>query len=305
MGYTPLGFTSFAQAFPFPLLVLFTWVYNNTKGSLFLMILFHAVSDIAPFTILATSDPSIAPVLYISLNRGVVTLVVVRPGAARLSRSVALACRTVRDASRTDDGASHVSSRGRISLAVGITQSPLPLLAEVPSMEEGRQDEQRNVDRREIVGEPIREEDVGDRAASSSEGVGKLGERTAEPVRREDQALAADHRRRHSYTPIRAPREPRVEQIDHARLDREPGQGVDGLDGHEYCLWMSWMLPAPGSTGLWPWPPQTPRGHPPGRLLRVRHESPHRGDERPQWYSFVFREWLQATGLRGGHRGDL
>jgi len=47
MGYTPLGFTSYAQAFPFPLSALFTWVYNNTRGSLFLMILFHAVSDSA------------------------------------------------------------------------------------------------------------------------------------------------------------------------------------------------------------------------------------------------------------------
>ncbi len=80
MGYTPLGFTSYAQAFPLPLSVLFTWVYNNTKGSLFLMILFHAVSDIAPFTILATSNTCIAPVLDIILNRGVVTLVVFRAG---------------------------------------------------------------------------------------------------------------------------------------------------------------------------------------------------------------------------------
>jgi membrane protease YdiL (CAAX protease family) len=91
MGYTPLGFISYVLAFPLPLSVLFTWVYNNTKGNLFLMILFHAVSDSAPFTILATRNTCIVPVLYISLNRGVVTLVVVRAGAARLSRSVALA----------------------------------------------------------------------------------------------------------------------------------------------------------------------------------------------------------------------
>ena len=64
-------------------------------------------------------------------------------------------------------------------------------------MEECTQDDERGMDRRQIVGEPPREVDVGDRAAASPEEVGKLGEGTAESVRREDQALAADHRRRH------------------------------------------------------------------------------------------------------------
>jgi hypothetical protein len=155
MGYT-FGFHQLCPGVPIP-----------SFGALYLGLKLHqgqSLSDdtvsrgkrYCPFTILATSATWIAPVLYIILNRGVVTPVVVKAGAARLSRTVALAFRTVRDASRTDDGASHVSSHGRISLAVGITRSPLPLLAEVPSIEEGRQDEQRNVDRREIVGEPIR-----------------------------------------------------------------------------------------------------------------------------------------------------
>lgn len=72
--------------------VLLTWVYNNTKSSLFLMILFHAVFNIVPFTILySPSNTWIVPVLYLILLWVVVTIVVVMAGAARLSRKVALA----------------------------------------------------------------------------------------------------------------------------------------------------------------------------------------------------------------------
>jgi membrane protease YdiL (CAAX protease family) len=72
--------------------VLFAWVYNNTKGSLFLMVLFHAVTDIAPFTILYyPSNSWIVPVLYIILLWITVTIVVVKAGAERLSRSSNLA----------------------------------------------------------------------------------------------------------------------------------------------------------------------------------------------------------------------
>ena len=72
--------------------VLFAWVYNNTRGSLFLMVLFHAVGDIAPSTILYYPGTTwIVPILYVILNWVVVTLVVVVAGAARLSRSSTLA----------------------------------------------------------------------------------------------------------------------------------------------------------------------------------------------------------------------
>ncbi len=68
--------------------VLYTWVYNNTRGSLFLMVLLHAVNNIAPGTILATSSTTwIVPILYDILLWVAVTLVVVMAGAARLSRS--------------------------------------------------------------------------------------------------------------------------------------------------------------------------------------------------------------------------
>jgi uncharacterized protein len=86
-----VGFIGFVLMSPLPLAVLFTWVYNNTKGSLFLMVLFHTVVDFAGFTILTPSTTWIVPVLFLILNWVVVTIVVVMEGAARLSRSRTLA----------------------------------------------------------------------------------------------------------------------------------------------------------------------------------------------------------------------
>ena len=69
--------------------VLFTWVYNNTNGSLFLMVVLHAVIDITP----ATIQPSnwIGAALLLILTWATVALVVTRAGAARLSRSNSMA----------------------------------------------------------------------------------------------------------------------------------------------------------------------------------------------------------------------
>jgi len=69
--------------------VLFTWVYNNTNGSLFLMVVLHAVIDITP----ATIQPSnwIGSALLLVLTWATVALVVTRAGAARLSRSNSMA----------------------------------------------------------------------------------------------------------------------------------------------------------------------------------------------------------------------
>jgi len=76
------------------LAVLFTWVYNNTNSSLFLMILLHAVA----YTTGSAIQPSnwIGSALLLILTWATVTLIVAREGPARLSRSNCLApARTV------------------------------------------------------------------------------------------------------------------------------------------------------------------------------------------------------------------
>jgi membrane protease YdiL (CAAX protease family) len=70
--------------------VLFTWVYNNTRGSLFLMILFHTSIDII---FVFPSSTSIVAVLYGILLWTTVAVVVVVEGPARLARSLDVAQR--------------------------------------------------------------------------------------------------------------------------------------------------------------------------------------------------------------------
>src|SRR5205807_6683569 len=69
--------------------VLFTWVYNTTKGSLFLMVLFHAALTTTGVMFLVPQRNVIIFILYVILLWVAVTLVVVMAGAARLSRAVA------------------------------------------------------------------------------------------------------------------------------------------------------------------------------------------------------------------------
>jgi membrane protease YdiL (CAAX protease family) len=90
VGISPLGYLDFLL-FIIGFSVLYTWVYNNTWGSLFLIVLFHAVMDIVVSTILPTSTTWIVPILTLILLWVVVALVVVMAGAARLSRSSTLA----------------------------------------------------------------------------------------------------------------------------------------------------------------------------------------------------------------------
>lgn len=79
------------------LAVLFTWVYNNTNGSLFLMVLFHTVAtaatDLFLIPINYVSAPFLqkygAPLLFLLLLWVVVMLVTMMAGAAGLSRNVA------------------------------------------------------------------------------------------------------------------------------------------------------------------------------------------------------------------------
>ena len=69
--------------------VLFTWVYNSTGGSLFLMVLLHAVAYIAGSAIQLGNW--IGSALLLILAWATVTLVVVRTGAARLSGNSSIA----------------------------------------------------------------------------------------------------------------------------------------------------------------------------------------------------------------------
>ena len=103
-------------------------------------------------------------------------------------------------------------------------------------MKEYCQEDEWDVDCWQIAGKPLRKVNVGNRTASRSKGNGKPGERTVESIRREDQAFAADHPCRYCCTEIGALLESCVEHVDHARFDREPGQGVNSLDSHERCL---------------------------------------------------------------------
>jgi hypothetical protein len=80
--------------------VMFTWVYNSTSGSLFLTVLLHAVAYITGSMV----QPGnwIGSALLLILTWATVTLVVVRAGAARLSRSSSMA--------PAEDGDSHLTT---------------------------------------------------------------------------------------------------------------------------------------------------------------------------------------------------
>ncbi len=94
---TAAGLVQFIICYPLMLTawtVLFTWVYNNTRGSLFLMVLFHAFANISlntfwsPGTLLGNVNGfnGIVFILYVILLWVAVILVVVLAGPARLTR---------------------------------------------------------------------------------------------------------------------------------------------------------------------------------------------------------------------------
>lgn len=71
--------------------VLYTWLYNNTKGSLLLTTLFHASSNtggiMLPVANTAADGDIIASLIQLLLEVAVVVVVIVTAGAARLSRT--------------------------------------------------------------------------------------------------------------------------------------------------------------------------------------------------------------------------
>ena len=71
--------------------VLYTWLYNNTKGSLLLTTLFHASGNtggiLLPLAITVTGGNLTASLIQFLVELVVVVAVIVRAGAARLSRT--------------------------------------------------------------------------------------------------------------------------------------------------------------------------------------------------------------------------
>ena len=71
------------------LTVLFTWVYNNTRGSLLLVLLLHGMINTAPTTILgqAAGDEQLVW-LYVGLLALVAIVVIALTGPEQLSRKL-------------------------------------------------------------------------------------------------------------------------------------------------------------------------------------------------------------------------
>ena len=85
----PIGF--WYMFLVIPLTIIFTWVYNNTKGSLLIAVLFHTASNTAdwlvPITPGLTSASGIIPFILSGVLLWIVAIIVVISfGSARLSR---------------------------------------------------------------------------------------------------------------------------------------------------------------------------------------------------------------------------
>ena len=74
--------------------VLYTWVFNNTRGSLVPMILFHTAQPVTNLFLAEVSSP-LTPLIKNALTALLVILIVAVFGAARLTRKAPIAARDV------------------------------------------------------------------------------------------------------------------------------------------------------------------------------------------------------------------
>jgi hypothetical protein len=102
-------------------------------------------------------------------------------------------------------------------------------------MEQPGQNDERNVDRGEVVREPLRQKDVRHRASLGAQRLGNLSKGAAESVRREEQGLAGNHAGSNGGSPVGTSSEPGPKHVRHAGLDGEPGKRVHRLDRHKRC----------------------------------------------------------------------
>ena len=68
--------------------VIYTWLYNNTDGSLLIIVLYHAASNL-PITVLVSSPASqqTAFLIYVALTIATAVTLVIATGAENLSRT--------------------------------------------------------------------------------------------------------------------------------------------------------------------------------------------------------------------------
>ena len=70
--------------------ILFTWLFNETRGSLIVVILFHTSINLAAFVPAAVGSTGAASFLYAIVTWIVAQVIVSRFGRARLARSPAV-----------------------------------------------------------------------------------------------------------------------------------------------------------------------------------------------------------------------
>jgi len=84
-----------------------------------------------------------------------------------------------------------------------------------PAVQEHDENEQRYVDGRQVVGEPLGQIQLGDGSRLGAQRLSQLGQRTPESVRSEQSALAEDDARSDGRPPIGSAGQAGVQQVCH------------------------------------------------------------------------------------------